>query len=221
MSNDQRLSTYWGYKFEALCTLPTRSPSSEELASRNQTIVNNHAQYGVVSRTRLGKHSIIMGAEVDCVMDRGDKKTYVELKTSKEIQHPKQQSSFERHKLLKFWAQSFLIGVPIITVGFRDNHGILRSLRSFDTLHIPRIVRGKPGMWNPNVCLNFADALLSWIKSIIKNGKEDRGNPRTTWTIAFKEPFKEVTLEYAGEKNSFLPEKYIEKMDKDNTPIVI
>jgi hypothetical protein len=33
-------------------------------------------------------------------------------------------TSFERYKLLKFWSQSFLAGVPRVVVGFRDDEGI-------------------------------------------------------------------------------------------------
>lgn len=67
---------------------------------------------------------------------------YVELKTNKMILSERDKWTFERylapcrkcqsrianpctrHKLLKFWAQSFLAGVPYIVVGFRDENGI-------------------------------------------------------------------------------------------------
>ena len=52
-----------------------------------------------------------------------------------------------RHKLLKFWPQSFLAKVPTIVVGFRDDNGFLRGVQSYETLALPRLVRGKPGMW--------------------------------------------------------------------------
>jgi RAT1-interacting protein len=47
----------------------------------------------------------------------------VELKTNRLTEHPRQQANFERHKLLKFWIQSFLAGVPHICCGFRDDFG--------------------------------------------------------------------------------------------------
>lgn len=72
---------------------------------------------------------------------------------------------FER-KLLKFWAQSFLLGVPKIVVGFRDQHGILRRIEELETAAIPGQVKkhGK-GVWDGNVCINFAAAFLGcmWI----------------------------------------------------------
>lgn len=42
-----------------------------------------------------------------------------------------------RYKLMKFWAQSFLVGVPRIVVGFRDDEGTVNSLQTFKTTDIP------------------------------------------------------------------------------------
>ena len=46
-----------------------------------------------------------------------------------------------RFKLIKWWAQSFLIGIPEIVCGFRDDNSIVHRLESFKTLDIPKIVR--------------------------------------------------------------------------------
>ena len=42
-----------------------------------------------------------------------------------------------RYKLMKWWAQSFLVGVPKIVCGFRDDDGIVKNLQSFRTSMIP------------------------------------------------------------------------------------
>lgn len=67
---------------------------------------------------------------------------------------------FER-KLLKFWIQSFLLGVPKIIVGFRDKGGILRRLEELETQKLPGQVKkvGK-GSWDGNLCINFTAAFL-------------------------------------------------------------
>jgi RAT1-interacting protein len=52
----------------------------------------------------------------------------MELKTNKIINTEKEQFGFERYKLLKFWAQSFIIGIPEVVVGFRDHAGICMYL---------------------------------------------------------------------------------------------
>ena len=46
-------------------------------------------------------------------------------------------SSAPRYKLMKFWAQSFLVGVPRIVCGFRDDEGLVKSLQTFKTTDIP------------------------------------------------------------------------------------
>ncbi len=41
-----------------------------------------------------------------------------------------------RYKLLKWWAQSFLVGVPKIVCGFRDDDGIVKNLQNFKTVNL-------------------------------------------------------------------------------------
>ena len=107
---------------------------------------------------------LAMAAEVDCAARGADgRDAYVELKTSKQLRSERETASFEKHKLLKFWLQSFLAGVPRIVVGFRDDGGVVRGLRPVETMRIPRMVRGKPDMWDPAVCLNFGRAVLEWL----------------------------------------------------------
>jgi RAT1-interacting protein len=74
---------------------------------------------------------------------------------------------FER-KLLKFWAQSFLLGVPKIIVGFRSKAGILRGCQTFNTHELPGMVRRGTHCWDGNVCINFATAFLAWLKEVMK-----------------------------------------------------
>ena len=75
---------------------------------------------------------------------------------------------FERHKLLKFWLQSFLADVPSVVVGFRDERGRVLELKTFETRTIHRLVRGGgkgpggAGYWEPATCFNFGKAVLEW-----------------------------------------------------------
>ena len=67
---------------------------------------------------------------------------------------------YER-KLLKFWIQSFLLGVPKIIVGFRSKDGILERLEELETSSIPGTVKNKgKGSWDGNTCINFAAGFL-------------------------------------------------------------
>ena len=85
---------------------------------------------------------------------------WVELKTSAEIRNERDQIKFER-KLLKFWIQSFLLGVPKIIVGFRTADGILERLEERDTQSIPDMVKSRGrNLWDGNTCINFAADFL-------------------------------------------------------------
>ncbi|CAG8590783.1 16336_t:CDS:2 [Racocetra persica] len=213
-----KLMSYWGYKFENLCTiskLPSEITSSDdpELINRKTTIVNTNVQYCSVAKTSLGNNKLIMGAEVDCLCDAKPKRPanpvekYIELKTSKVIEKEKDTFYFERYKLLKFWAQSFLIGVPKIIVGFRDNDGCIINVQEFKTMDIPKIVKGKNGMWNATVCLNFANKFLEWLKTVIVID-----DPNSSYTISFQSPFKDIKVEFMGKKNSVLAERHLESL---------
>jgi RAT1-interacting protein len=85
---------------------------------------------------------------------------WVELKTSQDIQSDRDMVTFER-KLMKFWIQSFLLGVPKIIVGFRTPDGILKRIEELDTASIPSTVKRQGrGTWDGNMCINFAASLL-------------------------------------------------------------
>ncbi|KAI8050035.1 RAI1 like PD-XK nuclease-domain-containing protein [Thamnidium elegans] len=214
-SDKQKLMSYWGYRFETLSTL-TKAPrevekSDTELKQRLTESANTNIQYCIVVKTKLGNNSILMGAEVDCCRDVKPNdpliqpSNYIELKTSRVIESDRNQYSFERYKLLKFWAQSFLVGVPRVMCGFRDDDGQIVNVVQYKTLEIPRQVRDKPNTWNPSVCLNFANEFLDWLKKEIVID-----DATITYSIQFKYPFQEITIECTGHSNVFLTQRYLE-----------
>ncbi|PSS10595.1 hypothetical protein M430DRAFT_21950 [Amorphotheca resinae ATCC 22711] len=169
----QDMMSFWGYKFETLCLLPDiwANTSREYIEGRENLIVNNHAQYCSVVKTGIGNTALILGGEVDAVWDvkpsDGSPVNWVELKTSAEIRNDRDMVTFER-KLMKFWIQSFLLGVPKIIVGFRTQDGILKRIEEIDTASIPGTVkRAGKGTWDGNMCINFASTLLEFLRSTI------------------------------------------------------
>ncbi|KAF4628497.1 hypothetical protein G7Y89_g9656 [Cudoniella acicularis] len=162
----QDMMSFWGYKFETLCLLPAtwHETPRDYIENRENEIVNNHAQYCSVVKTGIGSSVMILGGEVDAVWDSkptdGSPINWVELKTSADIRNDRDMVTFER-KLMKFWIQSFLLGVPKIVVGFRTPDGFLKRVEEMDTASIPGTVkrRGK-GTWDGNMCINFASSLL-------------------------------------------------------------
>jgi RAT1-interacting protein len=174
----REMMTYWGYKFETLSLIPTppSSTSPAEIRKHQESITSNHAQHCSIVQTSFGPHSLILGGEVDGLLapkptDPEVPVQWVELKTSEELPPPQRQQhrdilKFER-KLLKFWAQSFLLGVPKIVVGFRSKSGVLRGLQTFNTHELPGMVRRGTGCWDGNTCINFAAAFLAWLKETV------------------------------------------------------
>ncbi|KAI2623438.1 RAI1 like PD-XK nuclease-domain-containing protein [Xylaria nigripes] len=168
--------TYWGYKFETLSCLPRPwgEVSREFIENRDQLVVNNKAQYCSVVRTGLGNTTLCLGGEVDAIWDSKPKQkgapiNWVELKTSAEIRDERGMKNFER-KLMKFWIQSFLLGVPKIIVGFRSQNGVLTKLEEIQTVSIPETA-AKRGVrsWDANSCINFASAFLAWLRETIND----------------------------------------------------
>ena len=147
-SDAQRLMSYFGYRFEALCT--SHDPS---------TPVDANDEYVGLFNCKLGAHRLAVAAEIDCVDDAG---TYVELKTNKLLASKRLVGTFERFKMFKFWVQSYLVGTPRVIVGFRDEDE-LRKLQAFDTLELP----GLAASWRPQACLGFADAVLTWLRAAL------------------------------------------------------
>ncbi|KAK0116303.1 decapping endonuclease targeting mRNA [Cadophora gregata] len=170
----QDMMSFWGYKFETLCLLPQPWDETprDYIENRENEIVNNHAQYCSVVKTGIGSTTMVLGGEVDALWDSkpedGGPIKWVELKTSAEIRHDGDLMNLER-KLMKFWIQSFLLGVPKIIVGFRTQDGFLKRIEEMDTASIPSTVkrRGK-GTWDGNMCINFAAGLLDFLKATIR-----------------------------------------------------
>ncbi|KAL5121625.1 decapping endonuclease targeting mRNA [Pleosporales sp. CAS-2024a] len=184
------MMTYWGYKFETLALIPTPPSTTHpaDIEKHQRSCVSNHAQHCSIVGTAFGPHSLILGGEVDGLLVAHKPKPkptdaeadaeaeeasipWVELKTAEELPPPNRQQhrdilKFER-KLLKFWAQSFLLGVPKIVVGFRSKAGILRGVQTLHTHELPGMVRKGTNCWDGNVCINFATAVLAWLKDIV------------------------------------------------------
>ncbi|KAI6025077.1 RAI1-domain-containing protein [Pisolithus microcarpus] len=187
MTPRNRLLTYYGYAFESYCT--TSQPSGHrDVPPDSQDVpgwggdVNTNVQWCSVVKTKLADRRVIMGGEVDCVRGTysGTTDNFVELKTSLSLRNSSDETRFEK-KLLKFYLQSFLLGVPEIIVGFRTPSGRLTALQSFRTMEIPRLVRGKPGAWDPSICLEWGDRFLAFLQSTVQSS-----SGREVWRVSFK-----------------------------------
>ncbi|XP_043694844.1 NAD-capped RNA hydrolase DXO1-like [Telopea speciosissima] len=175
-----RRRCYWGYCFENLATEDSRGPDGEGIHH-----IDSNVEFCSVIRTKLGAHRIIMGAEMDCCDSTDDgRRFYIELKTSRELDYHTEER-YEREKLLKFWIQSFLAGVPYIVIGYRDDAGRLVRTERLRTKDITQRVKMK-GYWQGGVCLAFADEVLCWLYGTVKENED--------YILQFSHPFTRIEL---------------------------
>lgn len=69
MDERQKEMCYWGYNFESYVTSPVEKSHLNNGATRegsHPSACNDSEAYITVIRTRLGGHSLVFGAEVDC-----------------------------------------------------------------------------------------------------------------------------------------------------------
>jgi RAT1-interacting protein len=98
------------------------------------------------------------------------KPNYVELKTTKKCKTDRDFANYEK-KLLKFWAQSFLLNVPRVIVGERTEEGVLCGVQELMTAKIPTMVPKQERSWDGNVCIRFAEQLMDWLVDEIEEGQ--------------------------------------------------
>ncbi|XP_056396923.1 decapping and exoribonuclease protein-like isoform X1 [Hyla sarda] len=205
---DQEKLMYSGYRFESyMCAdSPDGTPCPSE-------VVNTNEGYCSVMLGRLASHSFLVSGEVDCKDQNSANPSppscYVELKTSAQIRSQHQERSFHRYKLLKWWCQSFLLGIPLIVAGFRNQQGRIVSLEKFKTSEIPHLVRSDKQSWDPATCMNFCNAFLSYMKKVVTTD-----DPRVVYVFSW-EPGQDVT--YTVETNSddpVVPDWYVRELSQ-------
>ncbi|XP_040298706.1 decapping and exoribonuclease protein [Bufo bufo] len=208
-TREQEKLMYSGYKFEShLCAdSPDGSPCPSE-------VVNTNEAFCSVLLGRLASHSFLVSGEVDCKDPSSSNPSppscYVELKTNAQMRSQHQERSFHRYKLLKWWCQSFLLGIPLIVAGFRNPQGRIVSLEKFRTSEIPHLVRGDRQSWDPAVCMNFCNAFLSHIKKVVTTD-----DPRVVFVFSW-EPGHDVTFTVEADSDHLVvPEWYVQVLSQN------
>ncbi|KAG8951790.1 decapping endonuclease targeting mRNA [Tulasnella sp. 408] len=229
MTPQHRLASYYGYAFESYCTTdrplpPGYPPQGDGWGGP----VDTNVQWCSVVKTKLGNLRIIMGAEVDCVRDKftGQPDTFVELKTSQVIRNQRDEQRFES-KMLKYWAQSYLLGIPEVIVGFRTQDGRIANVQSFQTLDFTKMAKQR-GEWDGGVCLEFGFGFLTHMLRYTRFAQKHTKDP-IVWRISFK-PGSGMTIrdldfdtpEYdevvnGEDREGFLPNSYYEHV-RPQTP---
>ncbi|XP_046656549.1 decapping and exoribonuclease protein-like [Daphnia pulicaria] len=206
----QKEKSIWGFKFEQyLCaSSPNGNPNPNEQ-------VNTNAEFCCVLKTRIGGLPLLYGAEVDAVTKESqppflDLQNFVELKTNKHIGNEMQQAAFNRFKSMKWWAQSFIVGIPKIVVGYRDDDGVVSRL---ETMDVNQLRKQSTDCWKSNICMNFCLKFLKFVKECIP--KDSTSNDHFLFefdamsrVISFRNELGETR------SRNLLPSWYVESMQK-------
>ncbi|WVQ73673.1 hypothetical protein IAR50_003253 [Cryptococcus sp. DSM 104548] len=165
---------YMGYSYESWSTRTGNSDNyGEDVPHHWAGDVNTNVQWANVVRSAIGNIPFCIAGEVDCVKgvppeaNPGLHET-VELKTNKVITNEWQEKTFLK-KLLKHWAQSWLLGTPHLMVGYRDDAGILRSQTHFEIAMLPRLatLHSSPPAWHPSPCFHALHSIASLLTTHI------------------------------------------------------
>jgi len=166
LARHERMS-YWGFAFEEFVT--SEKPHTNAVDCRES--------FCIVTKSKLGENTkLLLGGEVDCWNGENQGLSgYIELKTTRKIDTKKQRSNFEKFKLLKWWAQSFAVGVRQILVGFRDDDGMVQKMQNLETMKLPSyaLAADKKNAWRPEMALLFAEKVLTFIRETMEKYPEN------------------------------------------------
>jgi len=139
---------YYGHCFEELCARPmTQKPYG--------------TFYSVVHR-KIGDLNVIMAGEIDCSTTKnaepglGD---YIELKTSKT--DPRFPPDRQTGKFPRWYMQSYLLGVPLLAVGYRNFKNHVFTVKRKPVEEVLRDAQKYVPDFDPAVSLGRAHAILS------------------------------------------------------------
>ena len=166
LARHERMS-YWGFAFEEFVT--SEKPHTNAVDCRES--------FCIVTKSKLGENTkLLLGGEVDCWNGENQGLSgYIELKTTRKIDTKKQRFNFEKFKLLKWWAQSFAVGVRQILVGFRDDDGMVQKMQNLETMKLPSyaLAADKKNAWRPEMALLFAEKVLTFIRETMEKYPEN------------------------------------------------
>lgn len=211
-SERDKQQTYMGFKFEKYMCADTQNGAPDPSA-----VVNTHEAFCTVIQVQMGSHSLLFSAEVDCTDPLSPwpdpPGCYVELKTTRAMQSCAHRRNFYKYKMIKWWAQSFLSGVPQIVVGYRDDTDSIVELKTIKTADIPETVKKLIGeeqnCWKANVCMNFLMSFLDFVKKVVTTD-----DPKLVHLFEW-EP--EGPVSYTVHRDSeytFLPEWYVKAIKR-------
>lgn len=188
--------SFGGFRFEYYITVP-----ADPEANDDDLDFQHHNEYCCIARTRLGNHSLAYGAEMDCVENQKqaadpELSDFVEIKTTRVVDNKRQWDNLVRFKMFKWWAQCYLIGIPTLVCGYRDDNMVVREIEILKVSDMPKMAKA---FWSPDVCLRFLNRFLDFVKL---NVTED--DPNVMYEFDW-EPHKDITVR----KTATSPDRFV------------
>lgn len=110
-----------------------------------------------------------------------------------------------KFKMLRWWCQSFLVGISQIICGFRDDSGLIEGdgVTSFSVHKIPEKCCS---LWSANVCMHFLDRFLNWCRCVMRH------RPDRTTVIFHFDPVQALVNYEAKSECSLLPDWFTTRL---------
>lgn len=197
--------SYGGFRFEKYITKPVEQLDVQSTAKSPA----EKTEYCLVVRTRLGSHSLVYGAEMDCVIDSNkvdnpQPRDFAEIKTANAINNERQLENRRKNQMIRWWAQCYLIGVRQVICGNRDNSLHVRSIDSYVVHDIPKECQQ---YWNAAICIDFLDKFLSFMKQSMVHD-----DPNIVYEFYWSSNERKVTCNLTRGKRNILYDWYTSKL---------
>lgn len=207
---------YYGFKFETyfLSSHPDKEPETKSPVELSN-------EFCCMYETRLENINILYGAEMDGIArDKPvdydvnfNELEFIELKVKRRETHFRQSINFYKYKAIKWWCQSFLVGIKRIIVGLRNDSGIVDSYEEVD---LRNVARESKDHWSPSVCMKFCSEFLNMVKSDMHS----IDCPDTVYRYSYNPQYQtHIKCENLNGKNylSFLPGWYYNQFKDTRT----
>jgi RAT1-interacting protein len=154
--------TYGGHRFEDYITEHVHEPEYGKGKKRD---------FECVVAANIGGHKLVYNGEMDCLEQKWNAEKpslnhFVEIKTTRASDANRTRYHLVRNKMIKWWAQSSLIGIEKIICGYRDRDLFVRQMEVFrvsDSLH-----RMGRQFWSPDHCYQHLQHFLGLVKETVR-----------------------------------------------------
>lgn len=168
--------SYWGYKFEALCTAAGGGGGGPPQPARH-----GRPEWAALVKRRLGGCDVLMAAETDgycpelaaaatpggggnaAATQAIPHHAFVELKTLRWPTSHGAAVGLHRRKVPTWWVQSWLAGAAVVWAGGREHDGMLTRVDRIPVRDLPRWSASQGGRWCPRAIADSGGSILDWM----------------------------------------------------------